>query len=324
MKDIISLGIESTSHTFGIGICKGDEIFANARSMYVPETGWGIKPDDARKHHEEAKDKILQEALAGAGVSLNDIDIVSVAAGPGLPPCLRVGVEFAKIIGNPVIEVNHPVAHIEIGRLMCGCGDPIVMYASGGNTQVIGYASGRYRVFGETQDMAIGNARDVLAREMGMGYPGGPEIDRLALKGRNYIELPYSVKGMDVSFAGILTDAKRKMAKHSKEDIAFSFAETTFAMLTEITERALAHSGKDEVMLTGGVAASPRLQKMLRIMCEERGAKFHSCPKEYAGDNGAMIAWTGILAFKNGQKPAKKPDFRSRWRTDEAEILWRK
>lgn len=319
---MISLGIESTSHTFGIGICEGRKIIANAKSMYTPERGWGIKPDEARKHHEKAKDEVLEKALQEAGVSLDDIDIVSVAAGPGLPPCLRVGIGLAKSLKKPVIEVNHPVAHIEIGRLLCRCGDPIVLYASGGNTQVIGYASGRYRVFGETQDMAIGNARDVLAREMGLNYPGGPEIDRLASKGRNYIELPYSVKGMDVSFTGILTDAKRKLAKYSREDIAFSFAETTFAMLTEITERAMAHSGRDEVLLTGGVAASPRLQEMLRIMCEERGARFFACPREYSGDNGAMIAWTGLLAFGSGQKPAKKPDFRSRWRTDETEIPW--
>lgn len=320
---MISLGIESTSHTFGIGICSDDKILANSRDTYVPEKGWGIKPIEAKKHHESAKKRVFDEALAAAGISADDIDIISLAAGPGLPPCLVAGLEFAKSLPKPIIEVNHAIAHIEIGRLLCGCDDPIVLYVSGGNTQVIGYAAGRYRIFGETQDMAIGNARDVLAREMGLGYPGGPEIDRLA-KGGSYVELPYTVKGMDISLTGILTAAKRKLGSLSKEDIAFSFAETTFAMLTEVAERAMAHSGKSEVLLTGGVAASPRLQEMMKIMCEERGAECHVCPKEYSGDNGAMIAWTGLLGCRNGQKPSLKPDIRSRWRTDEIEILWRK
>ena len=320
---MISLGIESTSHTFGIGICDGRKILANSRDTYIPEKGWGIKPGDARKHHEDVKERILEEALSTAGISVDDADIISFAAGPGLPPCLVAGLEFAKSIPKPIIEVNHAISHIEIGKLLCQCDDPVVLYVSGGNTQVIGYAAGMYRIFGETQDMAIGNARDVLAREMGLGYPGGPEIDRLA-SGGNYVELPYSVKGMDISLTGILTAAKRKLSEHSKEDIAFSFAETTFAMLTEVTERALAHSGKSEVLLTGGVAGSPRLQEMLRIMCDERGAECHICPKEFAGDKGAMIAWTGLLAYESGQKPSLKPDIKSRWRTDEIEILWRK
>ncbi len=323
---MISIGIESTSHTFGVGICDGKRVIANQMDVYIPELGCGIKPDEAMKHHESVKDAVLEKALEEAGISLDDADIVSFASGPGLPPCLKVGASFAaRIMGKrPAIAVNHPVAHIEIGRLLCKCKDPIMLYVSGGNTQVIGYISGRYRVFGETQDMAIGNARDVLARYMGLGYPGGPEIDRLAAKGSKYIRLPYPVKGMDVSFTGILSDARRKLASEAREDIAFSFAETTFAMLVEITERAMSHAEKDEVLLTGGVAASPRLKEMMSVMCKERGAKFYAVPKEYCGDNGAMIAWTGLLAYSSGQKPVKKPDYISRWRTDEVEILWRK
>ncbi|MBI2173012.1 MAG: tRNA (adenosine(37)-N6)-threonylcarbamoyltransferase complex transferase subunit TsaD [Candidatus Aenigmarchaeota archaeon] len=323
---MISVGIESTSHTFGIGICEGKKIIANQRDVYVPDLGWGIKPEEARKHHESVMDAVLEKALQEAGISIDDAGIISFAAGPGLPPCLKTGTKFTrKIMGKrPAIAVNHPVAHIEIGRLLCKCSDPIVLYVSGGNTQVIGYSSGRYRVFGETQDMAIGNARDVLARYMGLGYPGGPEIDKLASKGSKYVQLPYTVKGMDVSFTGILSDAKRKLASHANEDVAFSFAETTFAMLTEITERALSHAEKNEVLLTGGVAASPRLQEMLKIMCDERGAECHVCPGEYSSDNGAMIAWAGLLAYRGGQKPVKKPDYIARWRTDEVKIIWRK
>jgi N6-L-threonylcarbamoyladenine synthase/protein kinase Bud32 len=146
----------------------------------------------------------------------------------------------------------------------------------------------------------------------------------MAKKG-NYIELPYVVKGMDLSFSGILTSALNKFRKGEKlEDLCYSMQETCYAMLTEVAERALAHTGKKELLLTGGVAASQRLQEMLEIMCRERGAKLYICPREFAGDNGVNIAWTGMLAYKNGQKPVsiEKADFYQRWRTDEVEIGW--
>ena len=157
-------------------------------------------------------------------------------------------------------------------------------------------------------------------------------MDELAKIGkRNYQEkgkllsLPYSIKGMDLSFSGIVTAALRLREKgENVEDICFAFQETTFAMLTEVVERALAHTEKKEVLLTGGVAAAPRLGEMLDIMCEERGAKCYIVPRELSGDNGAMIGWTGLLAYENGQKPVDidKADFHQKWRTDEVEITW--
>jgi universal protein Kae1 len=335
---MICLGIESTAHTFGIGIFDGKKILADARDVYRPEKG-GIHPVEARKHHEKVNEKVLEVSLNQAKLSLDDIDILSYSAGPGLPPCLKVGAQFvsqiAKEIKKPVIAVNHPVAHIEIGRFLTACKDPIVIYVSGGNTQIIGYAARRYRVFGETEDIAIGNAIDTFIRET-TGNPGlgGPVMEKLA-KGGKYVELPYVVKGMDLSFSGILTAAVQKWEKESKNkneseqsqllsDLCFSFQETCYSMLTEVTERALAHTGKSEVLLTGGVAASKRLTEMLNIMCRERDAEFFVCPIEYSGDNGSMIAITGFLAYKSGQKPIKKIDFDSRWRVDEVEILWMK
>jgi len=194
---------------------------------------------------------------------------------------------------------------------------------SGGNTQVIAYAEGRYRIFGETEDIPIGNAFDVVARDMGLPMPGGPEVEKIAKHGK-YTELPYVVKGMDLSFSGILTAAKEKLlADIRKEDIAYSMQEVCFAMLTEATERALAHTGKQEVLLVGGVAANKRLQEMLIIMCEERGDKLFFVPMEYAGDGGAMIAWTGISAYKNGEKTKLEDShIKQNWRTDEVEITW--
>ncbi|MFA4820241.1 MAG: KEOPS complex N(6)-L-threonylcarbamoyladenine synthase Kae1 [Candidatus Aenigmatarchaeota archaeon] len=337
---MICLGIESTAHTFSIGIIDDEKILANTRDMYVPEKG-GINPLDAKEHHVKVKDKVLEESLATAGLSLTDIDLFAYAAGPGLPPCLKVGAQFAKEISKnkPLFAVNHGVAHIEIGKLMCGCKDPIAVYVSGGNTQVIGYASGRYRVFGETQDIPIGNAIDVFIRETyGKDKKaetfGGPVMEKLA-EGGCYMELPYVVKGMDLSFTGITTAAIQKYNKDKSEqmlrNLCFSFQETCYAMLTEVTERALAHTGKSEVLLVGGVAASKRFREMIEIMCQERGAKAFVVPKEYSGDQGVMIAWTGLLMHRSGVKPVSKQthgvrhtivDYNSMWRTDQAEITW--
>jgi len=259
-------------------------------------------------------------------LGLEDIDIISYAAGPGLPPCLLIGANFAIELSKKhkklLIPVNHCAAHLEIGKLMTGTKDPVFVYLSGGNTQIIAFAGGRYRIFGETEDAPLGNCLDVVAREMGFQMPGGPEIEKLAKKGK-YVELPYVVKGMDVSFSGIMTAAIKLLKKGiPKEDVAYSLQETCFAMLTEVTERALAHTGKEEVLLVGGVAANKRLQKMMQIMCEERGAKFYVVPKRYSGDNGVMIAWAGLLAYRSGWKPDFKDKIRPKWRIDEVEITW--
>ncbi len=281
---------------------------------------------EAMNHHNDVKEKVLQEALNEAKLELSDIDIFSYSAGPGLPPCLKVGSQFIENLSleikKPILSINHCVGHIEIGRFATNAKDPIVLYVSGGNTQIIGYAEQRYRVFGETQDISVGNVIDSFIRDTVGGFPGGPIFDELAKKG-NYIELPYVVKGMDISFSGILTAAKKKYKDGaSVEDLCYSLQETCYAMLVEVTERALAHTGKSEVLLVGGVAASKRLQEMLDIMCSERGAQLFAVPIEFARDNAAMIAYNGLIAYKSGQKTTAKPDFNPRWRTDEVEILW--
>lgn len=323
---MICLGIESTAHTFSIGIVTDmGEILADVKDTYKPKLGSGIVPAEAKEHHLRVKEKILGKALETAKLKMEDIDLIAYSQGPGLPPCLWTGMEFAKELsereGIPIIGVNHPVAHIEIAKLSTGTKDPVVIYVSGGNTQVIAYASGRYRVFGETEDIAIGNAIDTFARRAGLPNPGGPEVEKLAKSGK-YVELPYVVKGMDLSFSGIVTAAVKLYKKGEKlEDLCFSLQETCFAMLVEVTERAVAHTGKKEVLLTGGVAANKRLTEMLDIMCRERGATFHAVPMEYAGDAGAMISWTGLLAYKAGER-TKNLEPISRWRADEVEIKW--
>ncbi len=324
---MICLGIESTAHTFGVGIVEDKKILANERSIYVPKKG-GIYPREAAEHHSNAAKQVLEKALQIAKIKLTDIDLIAFSQGPGLPPCLRIGGVAARVLALkmkiPIIGTNHCISHIEIGKLTTNAKDPVTLYVSGGNTQVIAFAEGRYRVFGETQDIGIGNALDQFARDCGLPHPGGPKIEALAKSGK-YLKLPYVVKGMDLSFSGIVTEALRLHRQGTKlEDLCFSLQETCFAMLTEVTERAVAHTDKQEVLLTGGVAANTRLQQMLKIMCEERGAKFFVVPHEYAGDCGANIAYTGLLMHKSAKKPFRLIDtkIRPKWRTDDVEIKY--
>lgn len=327
---MIVLGIETTAHTFGIGIVREKngkvEILSNERDMYKPKKG-GIHPREAADHHSEVANDIYSKALEKAGIKENEIDAIAFSLGPGLPPTLKVGSFFARYLslklGKPLYGVNHCVAHVEIGKFTSRFNDPVTLYVSGGNTQILAFASGKYRVFGETQDIGIGNALDAFARDNGIGFPGGPVIEQLALKAKKYIKMPYTVKGMDVAFSGLITDAQKQLKKNSLEDICHSIQETAFAMLVETTERALAHTEKNEVLLTGGVAANKRLGEILEIMCKERGAKFAVVPKEYCMDNGAMVGYTGLLAAKT-QKPLNLKDsaFDQIWRTDQVEISW--
>lgn len=311
-------------NTFGVGIVDDRKIIANEKSVYIPKKGFGIIPKEAAQHHAEIAAEVLRDALTKAGLKMSDVDVIAFSRGPGLPQCLRVGAVFARALAlkynKPLIPVNHCVAHIEIGKLTTEAKDPVALYLSGGNTQVIAFTEGRYRIFGETQDIPIGNALDMLARSLELEMPGGPRIENLAKNGK-YIELPYVVKGMDLSFAGLVTEATKKYNKGAKaEDIAFSFQETCFAMLTEVTERAVAHTDKEEVLLVGGVAANKRLQEMLKIMTKERGAKFFVVPQEYSGDQGAMIAWTGILAYQKGYETSvENSQIKQKWRIDEVE-----
>jgi len=326
---MLCLGIESTAHTIGIGIVtdKGD-ILANERSTFTTETG-GIKPGKVVEHHLLMYEFVLQRALEKSKVTLKDIDVIAFAQGPGLGGCLRVGAAAARALATylkvPLLGVNHPVAHLEIGKLTSGFKDPITLYVSGANTQILALAAGRYRVFGETLDMGVGNFLDSFGRALGLGFPQGPKIEDLAKQGKRYIELPYTIKGMDFSFSGILTKLEQliKHGKQRREDLCYSAQETVFAELVEATERAIAHINKTEVLLTGGVAANKRLIEMLELMCKERGAKFAVVPKELSGDNGTMIAWLGILEHKAGRKvKIGETAVNQDWRTDQVDVIW--
>jgi N6-L-threonylcarbamoyladenine synthase len=226
----------------------------------------------------------------------------------------------------PLVGVNHCVGHIEMGRLATGASNPVVLYVSGGNTQVIAYSNQRYRIFGETIDIAIGNCLDRFARVIGVSNDPSPgyNIEQEAKKGTKYIPLPYVVKGMDVSFSGILTQVQQLAKTERKEDLCFSLQETLFAMLVETTERAMAHTGQKQVLIVGGVGCNKRLQGMMRQMVEERGGGVSAMDHRYCIDNGAMIAQAGIFALQFGvATPIEDSWCTQRYRTDQMKAIWR-
>ncbi len=328
MSKVIVLGIESTAHTFGCGIVDSDgNILANVNDTYIPVRG-GIHPREGAQHHSDVAPKVIKRALVEAEVNLERIDAIAISLGPGLGPCLRVGATIARALAvaynKPLVPVNHAVAHIEIAKLTTGFRDPLIVFVSGGNTIIAAYSDGRYRVFGETLDIALGNLLDAFAREAGLPHPGGPRVEELARRGERLSKLPYIVKGQDVSYSGLLTAAIKLLKEgHRIEDLCYSLQEYAFSMLAEVVERALAYTEKGELVLTGGVAANSELQRKLKIVAAEHNAKFGVVPKALAGDNGAMTAWTGVLAYTHGVTiEVEKSYVRPRWRLDEVDIPW--
>lgn len=325
---MICIGIEGTAEKTGVGIVDSSgDILASVGNPLIPENG-GIHPREAAEHHAKNIVPLLKEALTRSNLKMGDIDLVAFSRGPGLGPALRTVATAARSLSLalkvPIIGVNHCIGHVEIGRLTTGAQDPLTLYVSGGNSQIIAFDQGRYRVFGETLDIALGNCLDQFARSVHLGHPGGSRIEQLAKNSSNYIKLPYTVKGMDLSFSGLLTAAIRKYeGGEPLEDVCYSLQETAFSMVAEITERALAHSKKQEVMLCGGVAANNLLREMISIMTEEHYADFYLPPIKYCGDNGAMIAWMGQLMFHYGLvQNIEDTTVIQKYRTDQVDVPW--
>lgn len=334
---LLCLGIEGSANKIGVGIVREDgEILSNPRHTFITPPGQGFLPRETALHHQEWAVKLVQQALAEAGVTPNQIGCIAFTKGPGmggpLVSCAVVARMLSQLWRVPLVGVNHCVGHIEMGRVVTGARDPVVLYVSGGNTQVIAYADRRYRIFGETIDIAVGNCLDRFARVLNLPNDPAPgyNIEQLAKQGSKLIELPYTVKGMDVSFSGILSfieaAANDLIAKGeaAPADLCFSLQETIFAMLVEITERAMAHVGTSDVLIVGGVGCNLRLQGMMQVMVEERGGHLYATDDRYCIDNGAMIAWPGILAFKQGQvMELADTTCTQRYRTDEVLVTWR-
>ncbi|KAK3086358.1 hypothetical protein FSP39_017367 [Pinctada imbricata] len=320
---VIAIGFEGSANKLGIGIIKDGEVLSNPRHTYITPPGQGFLPRDTAKHHQKHALDILRKALDEAKVTPSDIDVVCYTKGPGMGAPLvstaLVARTVAQLWRKPIIGFLNPYqpSDIEMGRLITGADNPTVLYVSGGNTQVIAYSQRRYRIFGETIDIAVGNCLDRFARVLKLSNDPSPgyNIEQLAKNGKKFLELPYTVKGMDVSFSGLLSYIEEKApelvekGEYTPEDLCFSLQETVFAMLIEITERAMAHCGSQEVLIVGGVGCNKRLQEMMGKMAEERGAKLYATDERFCIDNGAMIAQAGWEMYKSGQTTPLKDTF---------------
>ncbi|XP_055327195.1 tRNA N6-adenosine threonylcarbamoyltransferase-like isoform X2 [Paramacrobiotus metropolitanus] len=333
---VIAMGFEGSANKLGIGIIKDGEVLSNPRRTFITPPGTGFLPNETAQHHQLHILNLVNEALTIAGISSNEVDVLCYTKGPGMaPPLMSVAVvvrTLAQLWEKPVIGVNHCIGHIEMGRTVTGADNPTVLYVSGGNTQVIAYSQQRYRIFGETIDIAVGNCLDRFARVLKLSNDPSPgfNIEKLARDGKKFLPMPYSVKGMDVAFSGILSFIEERadnlLAKgeYTPEDLCFSLQETVFAMLVEITERAMAHCGSREVLLVGGVGCNLRLQEMMGQMAAERGAMLHATDDRYCIDNGAMIAQAGYCQYLTGCTTALEDTFvTQRFRTDEVFVSWR-
>ena len=342
---MLAIGLEGSANKLGVGIiqhaAKGNgeaRILSNIRHTFISPPGEGFLPKDTAKHHRKWVVLLVKQAMAEADVSISDISCVCYTKGPGMgAPLQSVAVAartLALLWDKQLIGVNHCVGHIEMGRTITGASNPVVLYVSGGNTQVIAYSSRRYRIFGEALDIAVGNCLDRFARTLGISNDPAPgyNIEQLAKKGKVLLDLPYAVKGMDCSFSGILAsvDGLAKEMKNEEssnltaEDLCFTLQETVFAMLVEITERAMAHVGSAQVLIVGGVGCNERLQEMMGMMARDRGGSVYATDERFCIDNGIMIAHAGLLAYGTGVKGSvEEATCTQRFRTDEVYVGWR-
>lgn len=323
------LGIESTAHTFGIGIVKGKNILADVRYIYKPIKTLGIDPREAAEHHSKIAAKALNEALNIAGISMGNIDIIAYAMGPGLGPCLRVGATMARFLSTyysiPLYPVHHGIGHAELASLLLNMKDPMIILVSGGHTAILGFNMGRWRIYGETLDITIGNLLDSFARKAKIPFPGGPKIESLASKSKNFIKMPYTIKGNNVVYSGLLTYAISLLGRYSLEDICYSLQEIAFSTLVEAAERALVQLRKREIALTGGVAANNHLYKKFKTLEELHNIKVGRTELKYNLDNGVQIAIVGYLYAKAGYRPIEpeKAKIKQRIRIEKVDIPWR-
>lgn len=347
----IALGLEGSANKLGVGIIlqskdSSVQILSNIRHTYNAPPGEGFLPKDTALHHRLHVTNLVKHSLKEAGVKLSEVDCICYTKGPGMGAALQsvalAARSLALLWNKPLVGVNHCIGHIEMGRAITGADNPVVLYVSGGNTQVIAYSRQRYRIFGETLDIAVGNCLDRFARTLSISNDPAPgyNIEQLAKQssGNVLVELPYAVKGMDVSFSGILArvdelagQVKAGTLKDTatgqlvtQADLCFSLQETVFAMLVEITERAMAHVGSSQVLIVGGVGCNERVQDMMSVMAQERGGSVYATDERFCIDNGIMIAHAGLLAWRRGEvTELEDSTCTQRFRTDDVWVRWR-
>lgn len=323
MRDIITLAIETSCDETSVAIVKnGREVLSNIISSQIEihKKFGGVVPEVASRKHIENINIIIQEALDKANVTFDDIDNIGVTYGPGLVGALLVGVSTAKAIAFgkniPLVGVNHIEGHICANFIEDKELKPpfICLVVSGGHTHLVLVKDyGEYEVIGKTRDDAAGEAFDKVARALGLGYPGGPIIDKLAAIGnKNAIDFPrvYLDDGsFDFSFSGLksavlnyLNNSKQKGIEIVVEDVAASFQQSVIEVLVEKTIRAAKDKGVNVVTLAGGVAANEGLRNLISKRCNEERLELRYPSKKLCTDNAAMIGCAAYYDYLKGYR----------------------
>lgn len=314
MKEILIMGIESSCDETSIAIVKnGREVLSNVidTQISIHEKFGGVVPEIASRNHIEAISNVMKKAVEEANIDINQIDAVACTYGPGLVGALLVGVSYAKALSyaldKPLIGVNHIEGHIAANYISHKELEPpfLCMMTSGGNTQIIfvkDYTD--FEILGKTKDDAIGEAFDKVARVIGLGYPGGPKVDKLAQEGKPNIELPKThLENLDFSFSGIKTaviNLNHKDPNINKADLAASFEETVTDLLLEKVQKAIEITGVNKIVLAGGVSANSCIRKKFDALSRERQVKIYYPELKLCTDNGAMIAAAGYYEYIQG------------------------
>ena len=319
MRDIYTLGIESSCDETSVAIVKnGREILSNIIDTQIPihEKYGGVVPEIASRNHIEAISRVTKKALEEANISFEQIDAITPTYGPGLVGALLVGLSYAKAlsfaINKPLVGVNHIQGHIAANYITYKELKPpfLCMMMSGGNTQIIQVKDyTEFEVLGKTRDDAIGEAFDKVARVVGLGYPGGPKVDKLAQEGEPIIDLPKThFENMDFSFSGIKTaviNLHHKNPEINKADLCASFEKTVTEILLENVNRAIKQTGIKTIALAGGVSANSYIRKAFLTLQQdekEKKIKIYMPDLKLCTDNAAMIASAGYYNYIQGKR----------------------
>lgn len=314
MKDIIILGIESSCDETSVAVVKnGREVLSNVinTQISIHELYGGVVPEIASRNHVENISPVMKEALKEANIQIDDIDGIACTYGPGLVGALLVGVSYAKALSyaanKPLIGVNHIQGHIAANYITYKDLKPpfLTLLISGGNTQLVlvkDYTE--FEILGKTRDDAVGEAFDKIARVIGLGYPGGPKMDKLAQEGTPNIVLPkVHIDDLDFSFSGLKTaiiNLHHKTPDINKADLAASFEKDVAEILLENTKKAVKETNINKIALAGGVSANSYIRKAFKELEEKENIKVYYPELKLCTDNAAMIASAGYYNFLKG------------------------
>ena len=316
MKDILIMGIESSCDETSVSIVKnGREVLSNVinSQIEIHELYGGVVPEIASRCHTEVINQIMKESLKEAKVSLDDIDAIAVTYGPGLVGALLVGVSYAKGLsfatGKPLVPVNHIEGHIAGNYITHKDLEPpfLCLIISGGHTHLVNVKNyNEFEILGKTRDDAIGEAFDKVARVVGLGYPGGPKVDKLAKEGEANIKLPIvHLDNLDFSFSGIKTaviNLNHNQKDINKADLCASFEKAVTEMLTNNVRKALKEYNEDKIVIAGGVSRNSYIRNEFDKLGEELGCKIYYPEPILCTDNAAMIAAQGYYDYINGKR----------------------